>query len=258
MNGLYLSNITKSFSLRGAKSINVLNNLDLNLEFGKTLVLFGSNGSGKSTLLNIIRGDVIQNMGDIQFNNISFTNLPSFKRSQYIFDIRQKSGENLCETLTLLETYSLTISNPNSFFLKNKRHLKNNLEKILESYELGLEKLVNNQIKSLSGGEYQIFNMILLQERIEKYQLPCLLLLDEHLAHLDPSSAAKVFEITTQICKKEYVTSIMVSHNVPKSITIADNIMILKDGSLKEINVNDKDLLRNINLELFNGSSSII
>ncbi len=249
---LKIRNISKSFSLRGQVKIDVLSGLDLEIEKGKSLVLFGSNGSGKSTLLNIIRGDIFADTGDIFLFDSNITKYSDFKRSSIIYDIKQKSGENLCESLTLLETYLLSIQTNSSVIIKEKKKHKKELEQILSSYNLGLEKLINNQIKSLSGGEYQIFNMLLLQKKIENRNKPCLVLLDEHLAHLDPISASKVFSITEEICSKDDVTSIIVSHNINKSVKLADDVGILQNGKIKKLDI-DASIEKKISDELKNG-----
>lgn len=254
---LKLENISKSFSLRGEKKIAVLSNLNLELNAGQSLLIYGSNGSGKTTLLNIIKGEIQEDNGKILFNNKQINNIPSFKRSKFIFDIKQKSGENLCDTLTLFESYILVNQKSNSFFFKNLKSLKNEITNILSHFELGFDKLINNQIKSLSGGEYQIFNMALLHANIKQLESPCLVLLDEHLAHLDPVSACKVYEITKEICSNELVTSIIISHNLNSNLSVADRTVILKNGTLQEIN-KDSSIIETVRNELSNGQINIL
>ena len=240
---LELRDINKSYSLRGEIQIPVLSGLELQLLIGDSLTVYGANGSGKTTLLNIINGGDNEFEGEVFFNNKKLNNIPYYKKSNYIITVRQKRGEDLPDTLTLFEIYALLRK---SIGLdSNKKSIKDMLISKLSSFGIGMEKLIDKQLKSLSGGEYQLFNMLLVTEKINKNK-PCILLLDEHTSHLDPIITEKVLNITKELISKKNVISIIISHNIDKGIFLSPKSAVLKNGKLIFIDsTNDDELLKN-------------
>lgn len=251
---LRLVSIHKSYSSRGEKKIPVLSDLNLCINEGETLVLFGENGSGKSTLLNIIYGKDTDFLGEIFLNDKNISKKVFIQKSNNFLLLHQNRGTGLPETLTLLEVFALN-KNKNSFFL-NERKLSKELYNHLKRFDIGIENLINRQIKSLSGGEYQLFNMVLLLDRINNSDNSYIILLDEHTAHLDPLITNKVLKLTTELINKSNTTTIIVSHNIIQGLQFSNNIGILKNGQLfivkkeKEINANHiHNLLESGNIE---------
>ena len=61
---------------------------------------------------------------------------------------------------------------------------------------------------------------------------PKVLLLDEHTAALDPKTAAKVLELTTEIVEKDNLTTIMITHNMKDAIAIGNRLIMMNDGKI--------------------------
>ncbi len=98
---------------------------------------------------------------------------------------------------------------------------------LLSSLDLGLESRLTSKVGLLSGGQRQAIT--LLMATLKK---PKLLLLDEHTAALDPKTAHKVLELTTEIVAKNNLTTIMITHNMKDAIAIGNRLIMMNDGKI--------------------------
>jgi putative ABC transport system ATP-binding protein len=100
---------------------------------------------------------------------------------------------------------------------------------------LGLENRINDQVWSLSGGEHQIITILAAAEMIRNSERSdSILLLDEHLAHLDPNSSNTVMELTAEMIKQYGLTTLMVTHHINVAARYGDRVLVLKDGDIKQ------------------------
>ena len=79
----------------------------------------------------------------------------------------------------------------------------------------------------MSGGQRQA--LTLLMATLKK---PKLLLLDEHTAALDPQTAQKVLELTSEIVEEQRLTALMVTHNMKDAIQIGNRLIMMNDGHI--------------------------
>jgi len=91
-----------------------------------------------------------------------------------------------------------------------------------------VEQLANRQVQTLSGGERQrvFLAMVLAQQ-------PEILLLDEPTTYLDIAHQLEVMEIVERLNRDYHMTIIMVLHDINHALQYADEIIIIKDGTLK-------------------------
>jgi len=94
---------------------------------------------------------------------------------------------------------------------------------------MGLEDRLDNPIGTLSGGQRQALTLLM-----ATWLRPHLLLLDEHTAALDPKSAAKIAELTTQIIRDEKLTALMVTHSMQQAVEMPDRIVMMHRGQIVE------------------------
>ena len=209
---LKINNVKKYFN-----SFQALNNISLEIKSGELVVLLGPNGAGKSTLFSIITGLSRADSGSCFINgcDIAFNSINALKNLGIVF---QQPTIDL--ELTIKE---------NLFFHSRLHGLKlQNVKKKIEN-ELsrsGLEKKINNKVRTLSGGERRKIEVIrsLLHN-------PKLLLLDEPTVGLDPGSRTDLMKKIIKIKKSETLSILWTTHLVDEAEK-ADKIIILSKGEI--------------------------
>tara|TARA_B100001750_G_scaffold98980_1_gene78412 strand:- start:1116 stop:1748 length:633 start_codon:yes stop_codon:yes gene_type:complete len=183
-----------------SETIRALNGITLTIKEGERIILLGPSGSGKTTLLNCISGLDTPTSGEYLFDGISVTgnseDLTTFRRKNvgYVFQFF-----NLLQDLTVLENVLLIQE------LSGQRDV-NRAKEVLSL--VGLEGEIDRFPSEISGGQQQ---RVAIARSIAKN--PKLLLGDELTGNLDTETSAKVMNVLTEACKKENITTIMVTHD---------------------------------------------
>ncbi|MCK4245302.1 MAG: ATP-binding cassette domain-containing protein [Candidatus Omnitrophica bacterium] len=195
------------------------------LEFqeGKIYTLFGPNGAGKTTLLNLLAFLDFPEKGKILFREKEVTS----KNSNLVL-LRKKI------TLVMQDPYLFKGSViQNVYYGLELRSLKFNevKEKIGKALNmLGLWKLRNRDVQTLSGGERQklaLARAIILDTEA--------LLLDEPTAYLDEVYTASIEEFISNIMAKSSRTLIMATHNLEQAHRLSKEIIFLLGGRIQSV-----------------------
>ena len=183
-----------------SETIRALDGITLSIKEGERIILLGPSGSGKTTLLNCISGLDTPTSGEYLFDGIPVTgnseDLTTFRRKNvgYVFQFF-----NLLQDLTVLENVLLIQE------LSGQRDV-NRAREVLSL--VGLEGEIDRFPSEISGGQQQ---RVAIARSIAKN--PKLLLGDELTGNLDTETSAKVMNVLTEACKKENITTIMVTHD---------------------------------------------
>lgn len=246
---LKLKNISKTFSKGTARELRVLDQINFEISKGEFAILLGNNGSGKSTLLKTISGELNADSGELFLNGNNVTFLPAYKRSKYLFYVQQSRDSNLVPNLSVIDLFMLA-KNQNSPLYKilRKKNWYENIVSHLSSFKNGLENRIGEQIWSLSGGEHQMITLLIAAEVIKNNpKTSNLLLLDEHIAHLDPNAAKTVMEFTTQLIKEYGLTTLMVTHNITIAQRYGNRILAINNNNIVYDHKYDFNETRDIN-----------
>lgn len=218
---LIMKDITKTFT-QGKEEIHALKNINLDVKQGEFISIIGPSGSGKSTFLTISGGLQQPSSGEIQINNLSFTNLTEKERAKLRFKeigfILQSS--NLIPFLTIKE----------QFYLVDKvNKTKKDNQKIINLLQsLDIESLQNKYPRELSGGERQ---RVAIGRAL--YNDPHLILADEPTASLDTEHAYDVVKLLVKEAHEKQKATVMVTHD-HRMIQWSDRVFEMKDGQLIE------------------------
>jgi len=208
---------------------------DVNVEFKKHHVtaIIGHSGSGKSTLLRVLNRiyELYPEQSAKGEVNYKGENIIS-KHYHDVEKLRMKVGMVFQKPTP----FPMSIYNNIAFALKNNERLsgqkmKERVKKALKQSALWDE--VKDTLKKggseLSGGQQQRLCMArtLAME-------PDILLLDEPTSALDPVSTQQIEELILQL--KEKYTIILVTHNLKQAERVADTVIFMKDGHIKEMN----------------------
>ena len=196
---IQLNNVHRHYVMT-SETIRALNGITLTIKEGERIILLGPSGSGKTTLLNCISGLDTPTSGEYLFDGITVTgnseDLTTFRRKNvgYVFQFF-----NLLQDLTVLENVLLIQE------LSGQRDV-NRAKEVLSL--VGLEGEIDRFPSEISGGQQQ---RVAIARSIAKN--PKLLLGDELTGNLDTETSAKVMNVLTEACKKENITTIMVTHD---------------------------------------------
>jgi tungstate transport system ATP-binding protein len=224
---LELKDISKSFAGKMA-----LKNISLAVDEGEIFAVIGPSGSGKTSLLRLIDLLIYPDSGSITFEG-SYTDGDEGHRRA----LRRHMGM-VFQYPYLFDT---TVFNNVALGLKIRdcpqNEAKERVNRILEI--VGLSKLENRRVKTLSGGEAQ--RVALARALVVE---PKLVLLDEPTANLDPKNVAIVEDIvkTSNIMSK--VTVVLATHNLNQARRLAHRVMFLLEGELVEMG-NAKEIFEN-------------
>lgn len=225
---LELRNITKRFNAGTVDETTVFDGFDFKVEDGDFVSVIGSNGSGKTTLLNLICGSLHPDEGKIIFNDRDITNVSEYKRAKIIGRVFQDPKMGTCPDLTILENMALADNKNKPFGLGrcvNKKRIEY-YRSLLEQCDMGLENRLGVQVGTLSGGQRQALALV-----IANMTDLDLLILDEHIAALDPKSSERVMELTDRLVKKHKITTLMVTHNLRFAVAYGNRLVMMHEGN---------------------------
>ena len=219
---LEMKNIEKSFP-----GVKALKDINLTLNDGEILAILGENGAGKSTLMKVLTGVYKADKGNI----IVFGNEEKFQSYK---DAQKKGISIIFQELSLIPYFNawenIFLGNE---LLKFKRFLdiKKMKEITLELMEiLGVKLDIDIPIERLSIAEQQfveIAKAISIDVKI--------LILDEPTSTLTPMEVNKLFDVMREL-KSHDVGMIFISHHLDELFKIADNVLVIRDGSSIEQN----------------------
>lgn len=239
---LELQDITKRFNVGTVDEATVFDHFNFKMEKGEFVSVIGSNGSGKTTLLNLICGSLKADGGKILFNGNDITHASEFKRAKIIGRVFQEPKIGTCADLTVLENMALADNKNKPFGLGrcvNKKRI-DYYKSLLEQCDMGLENRLGVQVGTLSGGQRQALALVIANmSNVE------LLILDEHIAALDPKSSDRVMELTNKLVNENKLTTLMVTHNLRYAVEYGSRLFMMHEGnSVLDIRGKEKENAR--------------
>lgn len=205
MHALKAENLTKKYGKKAAL-------LDLNLEIpqGKIVALLGPNGSGKSTLIKLFAGLIHPTIGQVQVLGQK-PGIETKKKVAYVPEFNQ---------LHLQQTVWEAVLFARAFFPELDLELA---QELLEQLHLEAGEKVGN----LSKGMQARVKIVLALARS-----PEVLLLDEPLSGLDPSSRHKILTAIVETYRPGEQTILFSTHQVLESEATFEQVIFLRQGEL--------------------------
>lgn len=212
---LQIQHIYKTFG-----KFTALSDISLEIEEGEFVCFLGPSGCGKTTLLRIVAGLESQDQGQIIQAGRDISYLPPAKRD---FGI-------VFQSYALFP--NLTAAKNVAYGLQNKRMGRRAIQaRVKELLELvGLPEYAKKYPAQLSGGQQQ---RIALARALALS--PGLLLLDEPFSALDARVRASLRQEVAALQKRLGVTTIMVTHDQEEALTMADRIVVMDHGVIRQI-----------------------
>jgi NitT/TauT family transport system ATP-binding protein len=186
-----------------------LHDISFSVRESEFLTIVGASGCGKSTLLRLIAGLEKPSTGTIK----------SPKGIGMVF----QSGA-LFPWLTALQNVALPLEAAGIDRLKASKEALTFLRMV------SLEELAGRRPTDLSGGQRQrvgIARALAIK--------PAVLLLDEPFSALDPKTTAELHEDVLRIWRETKKTIVMVSHLIEEAVSLADRVILMRDGGIEKI-----------------------
>ncbi|NTB87526.1 ABC transporter ATP-binding protein [Agrobacterium tumefaciens] len=215
MASISLKKLNKTFG-----ALTVVHDIDLEIADKEFIILVGPSGCGKSTTLRMIAGLEEISGGELLIGGDVMNDVPSKDR----------------DIAMVFQNYALyphmTVYKNMAFGLqlrKASRHLIDG--KVQEAAKiLDITHLLNRKPKALSGGQRQ--RVALGRAMVRN---PAVFLLDEPLSNLDAKLRGTMRAEITKLHKRLDATFIYVTHDQIEAMTMADRIVVMKDGHIQQV-----------------------
>ena len=207
--------------------IYALNNINLEIEDNKFILLAGETGSGKTSLIRCMNGLIPQfysgyYKGYVEVNGLDTTKIPISDLSTFVGIVFQNPENQLV---------SMNVEHEIVFGLENlgvpKNQIKQRIDDVVKL--TGIESILDKAPFEISGGEQQrvaIASILALN--------PNILILDEPTSNLDPFFAKKILDLLHEIYQKQKLTIIIAEHRMDLLLPLVDEIILMKDGKIIE------------------------
>lgn len=210
-----------SFKYDGAKE-NVLENINLTVEYGETVLLSGVSGEGKSTLLSIINGVIPfvnsgEFSGSVEIDGKDVTKLKISERSKLIGTVLQNADEQIIYDLVNEEI---------AFGCENLNIASEEIDRRIERFTTLMQIEKNAKTKTLSGGQKQRLitaSTLAMEQKI--------IILDEPLANLDTYTAHILLKALRNLANSGYAV-LIVEHRLDVVKNYIDKVMRIENKQL--------------------------
>ncbi|MGR3714565.1 MAG: ABC transporter ATP-binding protein [Shimia sp.] len=215
MTALTLKNVNKSFG-----KVHVLKDINIDIEDGEFVVFVGPSGCGKSTLLRVIAGLEDATSGEVRIGDDLVNTTPPSKRG----------------IAMVFQSYALyphlNVRKNMSLALKQEKQTKEVIdERVAEACRmLNLEDYLDRYPSELSGGQRQ---RVAIGRAIVRY--PRLFLFDEPLSNLDAALRMNTRIEIANLHAQLSASMIYVTHDQTEAMTLADKIVVLRDGQVEQV-----------------------
>lgn len=229
---------------RYPNGFHAVKDLDLEIYDREFVVLLGPSGCGKSTTLNMIAGLEEVSDGELYFDDQLVNYVPPHKR----------------DVAMVFQSYALyphkSVFDNIAFGLQMRKVPRDRIEKLVHdaAERLEISHLLQQRPSQLSGGQRQ---RVALGRAIVRE--PAVFLMDEPLSNLDAALRISMRAEIKELHRAMETTFVFVTHDQAEALTLADRIVVMRDGVVQQIGTPDEiyERPRNTFVASFLGSPPI-
>lgn len=212
-----------------ADGVVALRDIDLTVQPGQFVTVVGSNGAGKSSLLQVISGAARPTAGTVRIGGRDVTRWPDYRRASLVTRVFDDPMVGSAADLSIEDNLALAMSRGRRRGLRHSLSpgRRRTMQDRLSRLGLGLEHRLHDRAGLLSAGQRQSLTMAM-----AGLHAPRLLLLDEHLAALDPNTAVRVLQLTTDLVTEMRCTTIMITHQIEVALRTGTRMLLLNRGRI--------------------------
>jgi putative ABC transport system ATP-binding protein len=226
---LALEEVRLTYNAGSSGEVRALRGVTLEIPAGQFVTVVGSNGAGKSSLMKVVAGEERPSSGRVRLAGRDVTRLPVHRRAGAVARVFDDPRAGTLPELSIEDNMALALSRGRRRTLRfaSGRARRALMRERLAVLGLGLEQRVGDPAGLLSAGQRQSLTMVMAGLRD-----PRLLLLDEHLAALDPATQQRVLELTTGLVRRLGCATLMVTHNMEHAIAVGDRLLVMSRGQV--------------------------
>ena len=222
MEQIRIEHLTFSYGTESAFS---LRDISTTIQKGQFVLVIGASGCGKTTLLRHLKVDYLPNgirseQAAIYVNGISIADMSERDRAGLVGYVRQNP-----ESAQAMDK----VWHELAFGLESLGYSQEQMQrKVAEMVAFfGLEKIYEEKLCNLSGGEKQLVNLasVMVME-------PEVLVLDEPTSQLDPVAATQFFGMVERIHRELGTTIVMTEHRLEEVYGLCDRVIVMERGSV--------------------------
>jgi len=213
-----------SVDIRGVRKrygdLEVIHGIDLEIEDGSFVVLLGPSGCGKTTLLRMVAGLESVSSGEIAIDG------------EVVNDLHPKD-RNIAMVFQNYALYAhMSVFDNMAFSMRLKGVAREEIRRKVEwaAAILGLEPYLKRYPRELSGGQRQ---RVAMGRAIVRD--PAVFLFDEPLSNLDAKLRVQMRTEIKALHQRLKTTTVYVTHDQIEAMTMADRIVILRDGVIEQV-----------------------
>ena len=203
----------------------IFNGMDIDIQRGKLTAIMGPSGTGKTTLLRLIGGQLKPDEGSVVVDG---QNVPDLKYGA-LYALRKRMGM-LFQNGALLT--DINVFDNVAFPLREHTDLSESMIRdlvLMKLHAVGLRGARDLMPSELSGG---MSRRVALARAIALD--PMMIMFDEPFTGQDPISMGVLVTLLRSLTDALGLTSVMVSHDVQESLSIADYVYVISEGKVVE------------------------
>jgi len=232
---LEMQGIAKSYG-----HVRALKGVDVAVYRGEVLGIVGESGSGKSTLLRMMNLEEVPDAGRYTLDLPAYRDTDLFSLDRY--------GRRMLRVREI----GIVYQNPHAGLLMHHSSSGNVAERLVIAGERRFGELRRRTRNALIASDFPLKRMDRppvelsggMQQRVQLAKAialePTLLLLDEPTTGLDVSVQALVLDTLKRLQRERRITMVLVSHDLGVIRTMADRVMVMRDGSVVEAGIADQ------------------
>jgi len=233
---LTVKDISMTFS-RWGQNVEALKDVSLSVPQGQWVLVIGPNGAGKTTFLKVLSGRMVPSNGEVLVNGKALRSMGRLEIAANIFHVHQDPLLGTAPGLTVFE--NLIVADHEAQKTREPHgKLKKKYMPMLE--RVGLQKMLKQPVRDLSGGERQLLTLLVVSLRPAR-----MVILDEPFAALDPDRTRVCIDEISRL-NSEGRTIIQVTHDMDFVNGYGDRVVAFKDGKIIHDELLDKRSTRPI------------
>jgi len=221
----------------------VLEDVDLEIRRGEVIGILGPNGCGKTTLLKLLNRNLHPQEGKVLLEGTDLEGMSKRRIARHIAVVPQSNEIRFAFTVRDIVSMGRM-----PFLDRFQGESAEDMRIVDEAMErTNIKEFADRAINTMSGGERQ---RVIIARALA--QRPEVILLDEPTLHLDINHQFEVLDLVHELSRKEGLTVVIVSHDLPMVVRYCDRMVLIHDHRVHAIGPPEEVLTRENMRTVFN------